>query len=69
MRLEARFLSRLAETTPLPWVPLRGRYRAFLLILFYISCDPMFRRYPDACVIWVDAHAYINTHETTDSGA
>ncbi|KAI0276213.1 arginase [Russula aff. rugulosa BPL654] len=25
-------------------------------------------RYPDACVIWIDAHADINTHETTDSG-
>ncbi|KAI0928976.1 hypothetical protein AcW2_004814 [Taiwanofungus camphoratus] len=25
-------------------------------------------RYPDACVIWVDAHADINTAETTDSG-
>jgi len=24
--------------------------------------------YPDACVIWVDAHADINTAETTDSG-
>ncbi len=26
------------------------------------------RKYPDACVIWVDAHADINTAETTDSG-
>ncbi|KAJ3548751.1 hypothetical protein NMY22_g1143 [Coprinellus aureogranulatus] len=25
-------------------------------------------KYPDACVIWVDAHADINTVETTDSG-
>ncbi|TFK76365.1 Ureohydrolase [Pluteus cervinus] len=25
-------------------------------------------QYPDACVIWVDAHADINTPETTDSG-
>lgn len=25
-------------------------------------------QYPDACVIWVDAHADINTAETTDSG-
>jgi len=25
-------------------------------------------RYPDSCVIWVDAHADINTPETTDSG-
>ncbi|KZT09776.1 Ureohydrolase [Laetiporus sulphureus 93-53] len=25
-------------------------------------------RYPDACVIWVDAHADINTAETTESG-
>ncbi|KIJ69161.1 hypothetical protein HYDPIDRAFT_105738 [Hydnomerulius pinastri MD-312] len=24
--------------------------------------------YPEACVIWVDAHADINTSETTDSG-
>ena len=24
--------------------------------------------YPDACVVWVDAHADINTVETTDSG-
>ncbi|EGN95637.1 hypothetical protein SERLA73DRAFT_142465 [Serpula lacrymans var. lacrymans S7.3] len=24
--------------------------------------------YPDACVIWIDAHADINTVETTDSG-
>lgn len=27
-----------------------------------------FEAYPDACVIWVDAHADINTAETTDSG-
>jgi len=27
-----------------------------------------FSRYPDACVIWVDAHADINTAETTDTG-
>lgn len=26
------------------------------------------RAHPDACVIWVDAHADINTPETTDSG-
>lgn len=26
------------------------------------------RQYPDACVIWVDAHADINTPETTESG-
>ncbi|KAI0064721.1 arginase [Artomyces pyxidatus] len=25
-------------------------------------------KYPDACVIWVDAHADINTPETTESG-
>ncbi|KAI9446699.1 arginase [Lactarius indigo] len=25
-------------------------------------------KYPDACVIWIDAHADINTPETTDSG-
>jgi len=25
-------------------------------------------KYPDACVIWVDAHADINTSESTDSG-
>jgi len=25
-------------------------------------------KYPDACVIWVDAHADLNTPETTDSG-
>ena len=25
-------------------------------------------KYPDACVIWVDAHADVNTPETTDSG-
>jgi arginase len=31
--------------------------------------DCKYRRYPDACVIWVDAHADINTPETTDSGA
>ncbi|KZT39231.1 Ureohydrolase [Sistotremastrum suecicum HHB10207 ss-3] len=27
-----------------------------------------FSQYPDACVIWVDAHADINTIETTESG-
>ncbi|WVR09793.1 arginase [Kwoniella sp. DSM 27419] len=26
------------------------------------------RKYPDACLVWVDAHADINTPETTDSG-
>jgi arginase len=26
------------------------------------------KHYPDTCVIWVDAHADINTHETTDTG-
>ncbi|KAK9471735.1 uncharacterized protein V1510DRAFT_419472 [Dipodascopsis tothii] len=26
------------------------------------------RQYPDACVLWIDAHADINTPETTDSG-
>jgi arginase len=26
------------------------------------------RAYPDACVIWIDAHADINTPETTESG-
>lgn len=26
------------------------------------------RAYPNACVVWVDAHADINTIETTDSG-
>ena len=26
------------------------------------------RQYPDACVVWVDAHADINTVETTGSG-
>ncbi|PPR01500.1 hypothetical protein CVT26_015123 [Gymnopilus dilepis] len=25
-------------------------------------------KYPDACVIWIDAHADINTAETTDTG-
>ncbi|EIW68433.1 arginase [Tremella mesenterica] len=25
-------------------------------------------KYPDACLIWIDAHADINTPETTDSG-
>lgn len=25
-------------------------------------------KYPDACVVWVDAHADINTAETTDTG-
>lgn len=25
-------------------------------------------RYPEACVVWVDAHADINTPETTGSG-
>lgn len=28
----------------------------------------MRRKYPNACVVWVDAHADINTPETTDSG-
>lgn len=27
-----------------------------------------FSTYPDACVVWVDAHADINTSDTTDSG-
>ena len=26
-------------------------------------------QYPDACVVWVDAHADINTIESTKSGA
>jgi len=36
---------------------------------FNVSFDSNSRGYPDACVIWVDAHADINTPETTDSGA
>jgi len=28
----------------------------------------VFSRYPDACLVWCDAHADINTVETTDSG-
>lgn len=27
-----------------------------------------FSQYPDACVVWIDAHADINTAESTDSG-
>ncbi|KAK9899740.1 arginase [Cystobasidium minutum MCA 4210] len=27
-----------------------------------------FRQYPEACLIWIDAHADINTPETTDTG-
>jgi len=27
-----------------------------------------FRKYPNACLIWIDAHADINTVESTDSG-
>ncbi len=69
MQPEARFPSRLVEITPLQWAPLRGHYREFPLVPFHISRDRKFRRYPDACVIWVDAHADINTHETTNSGA
>jgi arginase family enzyme len=31
--------------------------------------DALFdRKYPDACVIWIDAHADINTAESTESG-
>jgi len=30
----------------------------------HISCS----QYPDACVIWIDAHADLNTVATTDSG-
>ena len=33
--------------------------------LIVLTCH---RKYPDACVIWIDAHADINTAETTDSG-
>ena len=40
-----------------------------LLISFNIFSDFKSRKYPDACVIWVDAHADINTVESTDSGA
>ncbi len=29
----------------------------------------VFSNYPNACVIWIDAHTDINTPETTDSGA
>ncbi|KAI8092471.1 arginase [Halteromyces radiatus] len=32
------------------------------------SVSGIFQAYPDACLIWVDAHADINTPETTDSG-
>ena len=39
-----------------------------LFIPFDILSDYESRKYPDACVIWVDAHADINTPETTDSG-
>ncbi|CDO74321.1 hypothetical protein BN946_scf184449.g6 [Trametes cinnabarina] len=32
------------------------------------SISGTLEEYPDACVVWVDAHADINTAETTDSG-
>ena len=38
--------------------------RRYVLTSFFGRC----RKYPDACVVWVDAHADINTAETTDSG-
>ena len=67
---QAKVLCRLrsAETTPLLWVPLPGRYRKILLALPVVSSDCGTSKYPDACVIWIDAHADINTPETTDSG-
>ena len=54
-------------------------YRAWVLSLVHLSeylerrsgkalLNGNYRQYPDACVIWVDAHADINTVESTGSG-
>ena len=43
-------------------------YVAYPLCFAICSLTVHNRKYPDACVIWVDAHADINTAETTDTG-
>lgn len=70
MRPKARCPLPLAEIILLQWAQLPGRYRKIILTpSTFVWSDYKSRRYPDACVIWVDAHADINTPETTDSGA
>ena len=66
----ARALYRLLseETTPLLWVPLQEHCRKILLTFLVVSFDCGTSKYPDACVIWIDAHADINTPENTDTG-
>jgi len=44
---------------------LRSVKQPFGIIIFY---QFLYSHYPDACVVWVDAHADINTAESTDSG-
>ena len=40
------------------------------MFIYPLSFRPSYDRsaYPDACVVWVDAHADLNTVETTESG-
>lgn len=54
------------------WEQFQGHSR-MLNVLFSRNClTPLWfyaiRKYPDACVIWIDAHADINTVESTESG-
>ena len=42
--------------------------RALLIGAEYGQSNNLCSKYPDACVIWVDAHADINTPTTTDTG-
>ncbi len=39
-----------------------------LLLLENVNIKIYFRAFPNACVVWVDAHADINTIETTETG-
>lgn len=40
----------------------------YLLSARFIIEECFDSAHPDACVIWIDAHADINTAESTDSG-
>ena len=43
--------------------PQDSSYRLLIRLILFNR-----RKYPDACVVWIDAHADINTTETTESG-
>ena len=45
-----------------------GKFKAVVCAQAMGTISGTLSQYPETCVIWVDAHADINTPETTDSG-